>query len=319
MSQHVIVTGGGGYIGGQVALMLVDAGHRVTVIDRAECPDHLAGVDLTYECLDFDSSSAHRVILMSAPDAIIHCAGTSLVGPSMTNPQDYYHNNVVKTQRLIDFVKQALPTTRIIFSSSAAVYGEPVMTPCHEVDPCDPISPYGRSKLAIEWMLRDYHAAYGLDYVAFRFFNACGADSGTRHGQAPGATHIIARVLESVKDQRPFTLYGVDYPTADGTCVRDYVHVEDIARAHLAALDRSVPAGVYNLGSAQGTSNRQIIAAVTQLTGRAVDVQLGQARAGDPPVLTASSAQFDGVCPSWRQYNLDHMIQHAWKWYNQSA
>jgi UDP-glucose 4-epimerase len=315
MKKNVIVTGGCGYIGGQIAIMMADAGHRVTVIDRAKCPDSLVNGDLDYHQLDFDSQTAHRVMLLTSPDAIIHCAGTSLVGPSMTNPQDYYQNNVVKTQRLIDFVKQALPATRIIFSSSAAVYGEPVMTPCHEVDPCDPISPYGRSKLAIEWMLRDYRAAYGLDYVAFRFFNACGADSAARHGQQPGATHIIARALESVRDQRPFVLYGANYPTPDGTCIRDYVHVEDIARAHLAALDPAVPSGVYNLASSDGTSNRQIIAAVTRITGRPVDVQEGAQRPGDPPRLTADSTRFDNVCPNWRQYSLDHVIEHAWKWY----
>lgn len=315
--MKVVVTGGGGYIGGQIVLMLADAGHEVMVIDRADCPPSLANVKCEYLCMDFDSVTAHKGILSMAPDAIIHCAGTSLVGPSMANPQDYYQNNVVKTQRLLDFVKQALPHTRVIFSSSAAVYGDPIMTPVQEVDPCEPISPYGRTKLAIEWMLQDYHAAYGMDYVAFRFFNACGADSQARHGQAPGATHIIARVMESVKAGSEFVMYGVDYPTPDGTCVRDYVHVEDIARAHLAALDRTVPAGVYNLGSAQGTSNRQIVAAVTQYTGNPVNVTLGAARPGDPPTLTASSDLFDRVCPSWRQYNLEHMIQHAWAWYNQ--
>jgi len=154
-----------------------------------------------------------------------------------------------------------------------------------------------------------------LDYVAFRYFNACGADSQTRHGQTEDATHIIARVLEAIKGDKEFTLNGVDYPTPDGTCVRDYVHVEDIARAHVMALDAEIPSGVYNLGSNNGTSNREIIAAAERVTGRKLKVVMGAARPGDPAVLTASAAKFGMVGDGWRQFKLDHMIQHAWNWY----
>jgi UDP-glucose 4-epimerase len=188
-----------------------------------------------------------------------------------------------------------MPKTRFIFSSSAAVYGEPIMTPCHEVDPCEPISPYGDSKLMVEKIMAAYHTAYNLDYVAFRYFNACGADSQIRHGQTEDATHIIARVLAAIKNDKEFTLNGVDYSTPDGTCVRDYVHVEDIARAHVMALDAEIPAGVYNLGSNNGTSNREIIAAAERITGRKLKVVLGDARPGDPAVLTASAAKFGRV------------------------
>ena len=264
---------------------------------------------------DFALDAALGVIAQRNPTAIIHCAGTSLVGPSIKNPQLYYHNNTAKTLKLLDFVVENLPRTRVIFSSSAATYGEPVMVPCHEVDPCEPISPYGESKLMVERIMRDYNRAYGLDYVAFRFFNACGADPEARHGQAPGATHIIARVLESLRDDQEFTLYGNNYPTADGTCVRDYVHVADIARAHVLALSSMVPAGVYNLGSNTGTSNQEIITAAERITGRQLKVVQGEQRAGDPPMLTASSAKFNTVAQDWRKYNLDDMIQHAWTWY----
>jgi UDP-glucose-4-epimerase GalE len=233
----------------------------------------------------------------------------------MTRPSDYYHNNVVKTIHRLDIVMSALPRTRIIFSSSAAVYGEPIMTPCHEVDPCEPASPYGESKRMVEQILESYHRAYGLDYVAFRYFNACGADPDGRHGQEPGATHIIARVLESTRDGKEFVLNGIDYPTPDGTCVRDYVHVADIARAHVMALDPKVTAGVYNLGSNNGTSNREIIDAAQRVTGSAVTVQLGQPRPGDPPMLTASAAKFGMVAGNWMHYELDDMIRHAWNWY----
>ena len=313
--MNVVVTGAAGYIGGQIALMLNDAGHSVTGIDRRPLPRHLEGT-MKFVQADFDSDESYRRLLDVQPEAIVHCAGTSLVGPSIKHPSDYYHNNVVKTLNLLNIMMAAIPRARFIFSSSAAVYGEPIMTPCHEVDPREPISPYGESKLMVEQILESYHRAYGLDYVAFRYFNACGADSRARHGQEPGATHIIARVLESIQDNQDFVLNGIDYPTPDGTCVRDYVHVEDIARAHIMALNQSVTAGVYNLGSNTGTSNREIIDAAQQVTGDAVMIRLGENRAGDPPVLTASAAKFGLVAGKWKHYELDDMIRHAWAWYN---
>jgi UDP-glucose 4-epimerase len=313
--MNIVVTGAAGYIGGQIALMLNDAGHSVTGIDRRPLPRHLESV-MKFVQADFDSDKSYRRLIDIRPDAVVHCAGTSLVGPSIKKPSDYYHNNVVKTLNLLNIMMAAMPKARFIFSSSAAVYGEPIMTPCHEVDPKEPISPYGESKLMVEQILESYHRAYGLDYVAFRYFNACGADSRARHGQEPGATHIIARVLESIRDNQDFVLNGIDYPTPDGTCVRDYVHVEDIARAHVMALDQSITAGVYNLGSNTGTSNREIIDAAQQVTGDAVMIRLGEKRAGDPPVLTASAAKFGLVAGKWKHHELDDMIRHAWAWYN---
>jgi UDP-glucose 4-epimerase len=312
--MNIVVTGAAGYIGGQIALMLNDAGYSVTGIDRRPLPRHLESV-MKFVQADFDSDKSYRRLIDIRPDAVVHCAGTSLVGPSIKKPSDYYHNNVVKTLNLLNIMMAAMPKARFIFSSSAAVYGEPIMTPCHEVDPLQPISPYGQSKMMVEQILESYHQAYGLDYVAFRYFNACGADSQGRHGQEPGATHIIARVLESIRDQQEFVLNGVDYPTADGTCVRDYVHVEDIARAHVMALDPKVTAGVYNLGSSQGVSNREVVQTAQTVTGGAVLLNVGERRAGDPPVLTASSDKFERVAGTWRQHSLDHMVRHAWAWY----
>jgi len=309
----VVVTGAAGYIGGQISLQLIDAGHTVIGIDRSPLPRHLQGF-MQFVQADIDSDQALMSMLKAMPDAVIHCAGTSLVGPSIKHPSDYYANNFVKTKRLADFIIQALPNTRLIFSSSAAVYGEPVLTPCHEVDPTQPISPYGQSKLMVEWLLESYRQAYGLDYVAFRYFNACGADPRGRHGQAPGATHIIARVLESIRDNQEFTLYGNSYPTADGTCVRDYVHVDDIARAHVLALSRVVPSGIYNLGSNSGTSNHEIIVAAQRITDQPITVAVGPQRDGDPAMLTASADKFNNLVP-WRQFELDDMITHAWNWY----
>lgn len=311
----VVVTGISGYIGGQTALLLKDAGERVIGIDRRPLPDHLKGVCERFVQEDFSSKHALSVMVQERPDAVVHCAGTSLVGPSVKNPAEYYRNNVANTFELLEIVRKALPRCKFVYSSSAATYGEPVMLPIHEVDPAEPVSPYGQSKLIVDMMLESYHRAYGINYASFRYFNACGADPKKRHGQAPGATHIIARVLEAIRDNQEFTLYGDDYPTDDGTCVRDYVHVDDIARAHSLAIYHDVPPGVYNLGSNAGTSNQEIIAAAERITGKKLTVNIGHRREGDPPQLTASSAKFDMVAGAWRHYTLDDMIRHAWAWY----
>ena len=311
----VIVTGSAGYIGGQTALLLKDAGHEVYGIDRRNPPKHLQGVVDKFLLQDFASDIALSWIIAKQPDAIVHCAGTSLVGPSVTDPAEYYNNNVAKTLKLLDIVRKGLPKTRIIFSSSAATYGEPLMGESHEVDPCMPVSPYGESKLMIDMMLESYHKAYGLDYVSFRYFNACGADPQGRHGQEPGATHLIAKLLEATRDNGQFRVYGDDYPTADGTCVRDYVHVEDIARAHALALHHKIPAGVYNLGSNSGTSVKQIMERARTIVGKMPYIGVEDQRAGDPPELTASANKFNLVAGAWRHHDLDAMIQHAWNWY----
>lgn len=313
--MRVIVTGGAGYIGGETVLKLLDQGHSVFAIDRVCAPDHLEHSGAKWLIGDFAGEVALQAIETFQPDAIIHCAGTSLVGPSMIDPEEYYDNNFVKTKTLCDWLIQQKIKTRLIFSSSAATYGNPVMTPCQEVDPAEPISPYGESKLMIEWMLRSYQRAYDLDYVAFRYFNACGADSLGRHGQSPGATHIIARVLESIRDNAHFTLNGIDYATEDGTCVRDYIHVEDLADSHILACDAVIPAGVYNLGTNCGHSNRQVINMAEQVTGQRVNLGVGSARPGDPAILTADADKF-GKLTQWKpRFGLEHMIQHAWAWY----
>ena len=313
----VIVTGSAGYIGGQTALLLKDAGHEVYGIDRRDPPKHLRGICDKFLYQDFASDVALSWIIAKQPDAIIHCAGTSLVGPSMQDPAEYYNNNVAKTLRLLDIVRKSLPRCRFVFSSSAATYGEPMISACYESDSCVPLSPYGESKLMIDMMLESYHRAYGLNYVSFRYFNACGADPKGRHGQEPGATHLIAKLLEATRDDGQFKIYGDDYPTADGTCIRDYVHVEDIARAHALALDLKIPAGIYNLGSNSGTSVKQIIDRARKIIGKMPYIGVEARRAGDPPELTATSKKFDLVAGAWRHHDLDAMIQHAWAWYVQ--
>ena len=232
------------------------------------------------------------------------------------NPEEYYNNNFVKTKRLCDFLVKENIKARLIFSSSAATYGNPIMTPCQEVDPCEPISPYGESKLMTEWMLRGYQRAYGLDYVTFRYFNACGADSQGRHGQVAGATHIIARVLEAMKNTQDFTLYGADYGTEDGTCVRDYIHVEDLATAHVIAIDPSIPSDIYNLGTNRGTSNLEVIQTAAKIIQQDIGVLRGPRREGDPAVLTADAGKFMAISGWEPRFNLTDMISHAWAWYN---
>lgn len=314
--KKILVTGASGYIGGQTLLMLNDSDYDVIAIDRHPLPKHLQVIDqFDFRHQDFAAPAALEWIINEAPDVIIHCAGTSLVGPSITDPAEYFSNNTMKTLALINTVKEYLPNTRLIFSSSAAVYGEPVMVPVAETDPKDPISPYGMSKHMIENFITSYHRAYGIKFVIFRYFNACGADSHQRHGQMRGATHIIARVLETLRDNSDFILNGNDYDTPDGTCIRDYVHVEDIARAHILACDDSVPIGIYNLGSGKGVSNLDIIAKAQVITGRELSVHYNPSRVGDPAELVADSTMFDSLMPNWRKWSIDDMIRHAWCWY----
>ena len=316
--MKVMVPGAAGYIGGETVLKLVDAGHEVLGVDICRPADYLENIPGTWWSVnDFASEVGLSAIEMFNPEAIIHCAGTSLVGPSVLKPRLYYDNNFVKTKILLDhLIDKQFTNIRFIFSSSAAVYGEPIMTPCDEVDPTLPVSPYGESKLMIEWMLSSYARSYGIDYVAFRYFNACGADSQGRHGQPSGATHIIARVLEAVKDDQDFTLYGDHYPTPDGTCIRDYIHVEDLAVAHIRALEKDITSGSYNLGNTKGHSNLEVVQAASRITGKDVGLLHGQPRAGDPAQLTALAGKFQKLSGWQPRFGLDSMIQHAWTWYN---
>jgi UDP-glucose 4-epimerase len=325
--MKVVVTGSSGYIGGQICLQLKDAGHEVHGIDCVPPPRHLSDVCDSVTLADYASNHALGRLVSLQPDAVVHCAATSLVGPSIKDPSTYYNNNVVKFVKLVDILKQALPRVRFVFSSSAATYGQPENSVCTEQDRVHPISAYGASKLIAEHILEHYNWAYGFNYVAFRYFNACGADSRGRHGQAPGASHIIARVLESLRDNQEFVLYGTDYDTADGTCVRDYVHVEDIARAHVMAVSSmpgapgsfNIMPGVYNLGSGCGVSNQKIIDTAQAIVGQQLRLTTGPRRPGDPATLIADSSWFDAESQQpWRQHSLDSIIQTAWNWYVRS-
>lgn len=313
--KTVVITGAGGYIGGQTAIKFASDDWKVVGIDRKHPEKHLETYFSKFMISDCSSEESLYLIQQTKPDAIVHCAGTSLVGPSVKNPALYYQNNFVATKVLLDFLVKNEIDTHIIFSSSASVYGEPIMPPCMEEDPPLPLSPYGESKLMGEMMLSSYARAYGLKYTAFRYFNVCGADSEGRHGQAPGATHIIARIMEAITKQQDFTLYGNDYPTPDGTCIRDYVHVDDIAQAHLLAAEKSTY-GVYNLSTSTGNSNKEIIDTALKISGSDINIKKGPIRSGDPAVLTGSSERFT-ISTGWKPtHNLKTIIKTAWNWYN---
>lgn len=313
--KTVMVTGAAGFIGGETMLKLKDHGHTVIAVDTVSAPKHLGSVPDYFYQEDFSNDFVLRLLDQHQFDAIVHCAGSSLVGPSLMRPAEYYHNNFVKTKLLLDRIVDRKLPTRLIFSSSAACYGEPIMVPCQEIDPCEPISPYGESKLMIEWMLKSYQRAYGINFVAFRYFNACGADSRARHGQKHGATHIIARVLESLRNDSVFVLNGIDYDTSDGTCIRDYVHVEDLAQAHIDAMHPDIPSDVYNLGTKTGASNKEIIEIAQRITGKTLRIQEGPRRPGDPAMLTASADKWNSMSGWTPKFNLEDIISHVWKWY----
>lgn len=326
MSKTIIVTGGCGYIGSHVAraFKYQDLDNKVFIIDRVKRDHTLKDID-GYFIDDFATDESLSTIIDLQPDVIVHCAGTSLVGPSMTDPAEYYDNNITKTIKLLATIKNLDKKPLIMFSSSASVYGVPLSLPIAETAPKAPISPYGNTKFMTEIILRDYCSAYGINSVCFRYFNAAGAmPNGYDLGQEPGATHIIARALEASLAKRAFTINGDDYNTPDGTCIRDYVHVWDIAVAHTKAdtfidsitdENTTAVAMIFNLGTNKGVSNKQIVDYVYGRYGL-VHVNFGPRRAGDPDELVADASnarELLGWEPKFS--NIETIIDSAYKWY----
>lgn len=321
--KTVIVTGGCGYIGSHVARAFKMNGDKVIIIDRVKREHTLKDID-GYYIGDFAEEGSLATIFSMAPDLIVHCAGTSLVGPSMTDPNEYYVNNVVKTIAMLNFIKNLDKVPAVMFSSSASVYGEPDNLPLTEKDQVKPISPYGSTKAIGELMLRDYGRAYGIDTICFRYFNAAGAEPiNFDLGQEPNATHIVARVLEASLENRGFTINGGDYGTPDGTCIRDYVHVWDIALAHLRGVgyidrmgtERTAINEVFNLGTNKGISNKEIVDYVMEHYGLPF-VNYGEHRWGDPAELVADATRAReelGWTPLFSDINT--IIDSAYKWY----
>jgi UDP-glucose-4-epimerase GalE len=320
--KWVAITGCNGYIGGQTALRFKDLGYKVLGVDRnPTAPWITEQLDQVIKG-DFNNAMFINSFIDKNPVALIHIAGTSLVGPSLTDPGPYYANNVGNTAKLLASLAERGWRKTVVYSSSAAVYGEPTVNTLTEYSPTVPISPYGQSKLMAEQVLRDCAKGYGFRTVALRYFNACGADNKVRHGQLKAATHVIARIMETIVNKGVFTLNGTDYPTADGTCVRDYLHVEDIAEAHYLATKwgEAVDKGTsveLNLGSGKGVSITEVINSVERITGRTVLVHKGPARPGDPATLVAYADKAKKTI-GWVPANssIDNIVKSAWAWYN---
>ena len=314
----VLVTGAAGYIGSVVAERLIEHGHGVAAFDDLS-EGHRAAVPAGAGFFEGDLRDRARLAeVMSAvhPDAVVHLAAEALVGASVTDPAKFFEVNVTGGFNLLDAMRGA-GVRRLVFSSTAAVYGEPDETPIREDAPLQPVNAYGASKLAFERALPWYAAAYGLRHVSLRYFNACGATAEHGEHHVP-ETHLIAILLEVALGLRPeIRIFGNDYDTPDGTCIRDYVHVADIADAHLLALDRidTVGSGAFNLGNGTGFSNREVVEAARRVTGHPIPAVAAPRRAGDPARLVASA---DRACEvlGWspRHRALDGMIATAWAW-----
>lgn len=316
--MKLLVTGGAGYIGSVVAELAVQAGHEVVVIDDLRAGSRAA---VPPECAFVRGSIGDPVALEQAftrgpVHAVLHLAAEAAIEASVTNPALYFRANLTDSLTLLDAMR-TYGVGRMVFSSTAATYGEPQLVPMDEDHPQRPINAYGESKLMLETCLRWYHRAYGLRAIAFRYFNAAGATR--ERGEArPCETHLLPLVLDAVAGRRPpVQVFGTDYPTPDGTCVRDYVHVVDIARAHLLALERIDALGLasFNIGSETGYSVRQVIDAVERTLGRLVPWNPAGRRPGDPAILVASATRIRerlGWAPT--HPGLESIVESAWRW-----
>jgi UDP-glucose 4-epimerase len=317
----ILVTGGAGYIGSHMVLELLDKGESVVVLDNLSTGFRWAvPAAATLVVGDVgDQDLVRTVVRKYGVTAIIHFAGSIVVPESVADPLGYYHNNTVKSRALME-VAVATGVKHFIFSSTAAVYGNPESVPVLEDAPLSPMSPYGSSKLMTEIMLKDTAAAHDLSYVALRYFNVAGADTKGRTGQStPRATHLIKVACETALGQRrSMDVFGTDYPTHDGTCVRDYIHVTDLARAHMAALAhlrRGGASDVFNCGYAQGYSVLEVIGAVKRASGADFDVRSSARRPGDPAAIVASNDKIRKAL-GWTPMhdNLDGIVRDALAW-----
>ena len=320
LSMNVLVVGGAGYIGSHMVKMLLGEGQHVITLDNLSggYRDAVLGGEFVEGTLA-DRALLNTLFALRKIDAVMHFASFIQVGKSMREPGMYYQNNLANTLNLLDAMRTH-GCRRLIFSSTAAIFGEPSYVPIDEAHPQIPINPYGVSKWMVERILRDYDAAYGLQSVCLRYFNACGADPegllGERHVPE---THLIPLVLQAASGRsEAIRVFGDDYPTEDGTCVRDYVHVEDLCSAHWLALNALQNAGksaVFNLGNGQGYSVQQVIETAREVTGRPIRVIREARRPGDPARLVADSRRAVELL-GWqpRHAALDTIIEHAWQW-----
>jgi len=308
--MKVLVTGAGGYIGSHVCKLLKQQGNSVIGVDR-NTPKH--------EYFDQYDKRCYSLIdtwMLETVDAVVHIGATSLVGPSVTNPVKYYKNNISNSINLLERCVAA-NLTKFVFASSAACYGEPDEDVCVENSWHQPCNPYGWSKRMLEIMLNDFAIAYNLNSVSLRFFNVAGATEDL--GPAPDGTHIISRAMERTMAGKKFTLFGKNFDTPDGTCVRDYVHVEDVAQGlinSIELLETTNGAHVFNLGGKKGYSNLEIINSINRVTPLTVDLEYGDPRPGDPSTLIADTSAANTILGWEPKHNLDSIISSQYKWYN---
>ncbi|MDQ3039085.1 MAG: UDP-glucose 4-epimerase GalE [Pseudomonadota bacterium] len=325
MPHTILVVGGAGYIGSHMVRALQRAGFHVAVADNLVSGRREAVGTADLHVGDIGEAGFVDDLLGTlAPAAVMHFAGFIQVGESVIDPAKYYRNNVLASQVLIDGMRTR-GVGALVFSSTAAIFGDPDYVPIDEAHPKRPINPYGRSKWMFEQMLEDYDRAYGLKSVCLRYFNAAGADPGGDVGEChEPETHLIPLLLQVASGRRShIDVHGDDYATPDGTCIRDYVHVEDLCTAHLLALRRLLDGGGsarFNLGNGNGASVNEVIEAVRRVTGHPVPVVIGERRAGDPPMLVADASaarQLLGWSPRYSE--LDTIIEHAWAWERRHA
>ncbi|HEX2864311.1 MAG TPA: UDP-glucose 4-epimerase GalE [Deinococcales bacterium] len=318
----VLVTGGAGYIGSHTVLALQAAGFTPVVLDNLSS-GHREALPQDVRFIEQDLSDAEavrRALDDVKPDAVIHFAAFIEAGESMTDPRRFYHNNVINGIQLMDLLaERKIP---VVFSSSAGVYGQPGVTPIPEETPKNPVNVYGETKLIVEHVLEAYHRAYGLNFVALRYFNAAGAHPGGKIGEAHKTkSHLIELALLTALGQREsIKVFGTDYPTRDGTCVRDYIHVDDLASAHVLALqallEGRVQARAFNVGLGQGFTVKEVLDAADRVTGKPIKREEAPRRAGDPAELVADSARIQTEL-GWkpRHTSLDEIVQSAWAWH----
>jgi UDP-glucose 4-epimerase len=319
--MNILVSGGAGYIGSVVTEELLKDGHKVVVYDNLSKGHRQAivsGAKFVQADL-LEITKLTETLRENRVEAVIHMAAASLVGESVQNPAKYYRNNLIAGLALLDAMLEC-KVRRMVFSSTAATYGEPEKQPVEESDPTAPTNPYGETKLAYERALRWYDEAYGIHFASLRYFNAAGATERCGEHHNP-ETHLIPIILQAASGQRPqVEIYGDDYPTRDGTCLRDYIHVVDLARAHILALDvLDARSAIYNLGcGGDGYTVKEVIDVAQQVTGLDIPVRVGARRLGDPAVLIASSEKIKrelGWSP--QRQNLRDIVESAWRWMQQ--
>jgi len=318
---NILVTGGAGYIGSHFVKLLLESGHTPIVLDNLS-RGHKEAVpsNVALEVVDLlDHSAVSNVIKKHAPEAIVHFAAFAYVGESVEHPEMYYQNNVIGSFNLIRAASEH-GVKKFVFSSTCSIYGNPVKVPISEEQPSNPINPYANTKLIIEMLLKDFENAYGLKYVALRYFNAAGADPsgmiGESHSPEP---HIIPIVFEAALGKRKKVfVYGNDYDTPDRTCVRDYIHIVDLADAHLKALnylDDGKESAIINLGTGSGNSVLEIIEKAKLVSGRNIPFEVTGRRAGDPAVLVADNKKANTILGWSPKYSIEEILETAWRWH----